>query len=135
MSIQIIQSALEKRLETLSPVIATAYENASYTPVNGVPYQRVSMLVNNPVDYSVAMDIREDRGIFQVSLYYPQGAGRGAAQARAELVRQLFDAPLTITMSGVAVHVAQSPHVGSGMQDGDRWVLPVSIYWRSFRVV
>lgn len=133
MSIPLIQAALEQRLATLTPAMATAYENASFTPVTGTPYQRISMLVNRPVDHAVTMDVTEQRGIFQVSLFYPQGTGRGAAQARAELITALFKPPLTLTNGAVKVEINKTVHIGGGMPDGDRWMVPVSIYWQSFQ--
>lgn len=113
--------------------MATAYENATFTPVTGTPYQRINMLVNRPVDHAVTMDVTEQRGIFQVSLFYPQGTGRGAAQARAELIKALFKPPLTLTNGAVKVEINKTVHIGGGMPDGDRWMVPVSIYWQSFQ--
>ena len=133
MTLPLIQAALEQRLATLSPAMATAYENATFAPVTGVAYQRISMLVNRPVDHAVTMDVTEERGIFQVSLFYPQGTGRGAAQARAELIKALFKPPLTLTNGAVKVEINKTVHIGGGMPDGDRWMVPVSIYWQSFQ--
>lgn len=133
MSLPLIQAALEQRLATLTPAMATAYENATFTPVTGTPYQRINMLVNRPVDHAVTMDVTEQRGIFQVSLFYPQGTGRGAAQARAELIKALFKPPLTLTNGAVKVEINKTVHIGGGMPDGDRWMVPVSIYWQSFQ--
>lgn len=133
MSLPLIQAALEQRLATLTPAMATAYENASFTPVTGTPYQRINMLVNRPVDHAVTMDVTEQRGIFQVSLFYQQGTGRGAAQARAELIKALFKPPLTLTNGAVKVEINKTVHIGGGMPDGDRWMVPVSIYWQSFQ--
>lgn len=50
MSIQLIRKALEKRLGALAPALSTAYENSSFTPVNGTPYQRVNLLPATPAD-------------------------------------------------------------------------------------
>ena len=133
MTLPLIQAALEQRLATLTPAMATAYENASFAPVTGVAYQRITMLVNRPVDHAVTMDVTEERGIFQVSLFYPQGAGRGAAQARAELIKTLFKPPLTLSNGAVKVEINKTVHIGGGMPDGDRWMVPVSIYWQSFQ--
>lgn len=133
MSSQLIQAALETRLATLTPALATAYENTVFTPVTGVPYQRINMLVNRPVDHALTMDVTEERGIFQVSLFYPQGTGRGAAQARAELIKALFKPPLALINGAVKVELVKTVHVGGGMPDGDRWMVPVSIYWQSFQ--
>lgn len=133
MSSHLIQAALETRLATLTPALATAYENTVFAPVTGVPYQRINMMVNRPVDHALTMDVTEERGIFQVSLFYPQGTGRGAAQARAELIKALFKPPLALINGAVKVELVKTVHVGGGMPDGDRWMVPVSIYWQSFQ--
>lgn len=133
MTIALIQAALEQRLATLTPALATAYENATFTPVTGTPYQRINMLVNRPVDHAVTLDVTEQRGIVQVTLMYQQGTGRGAAQARAALIADLFKPPLTLTNGAVKVELVKTVHVGGGMPDGDRWMVPISIYWQSFK--
>ena len=133
MSIALIQAALEQRLATLTPALATAYENAAFTPVTGTPYQRINMLVNRPVDHAVTLDVTEQRGIFQVTLMYPQGTGRGEAQARSALIANLFKPPLTLTNGAVKVEINKTTHIAGGMPDGDRWAVPISIYWQSFQ--
>lgn len=131
MSIDRIQAALERHLATLTPAIDTAYENVTFTPVTGQPYQRVHMLVNRPVDRSLSMDMKEERGIFQVSLFYPQGQGRGTAQRHAQAIQDLFSPVLELVEGDTMVSIYDTPHIGSGAPDGDRWHLPVSVFWRS----
>jgi hypothetical protein len=131
MSISAIQAALEKHLATLTPPLATAYENTAFAPVTGTPYQRVHMLVNRPVDRSLSNDMKEERGIFQVSLFFPQGQGRGAAQQRAQAIQDLFAPVQFLTEGTTTVSIYDPPHIAGGSPDGDRWHLPVSVYWRS----
>lgn len=127
-----IQAALEKRLATMTPELATAYENEVFTPVTGTPYQKITQLPNNPVDHAISLDVTEDRGIFQVSLMYPIGSGRGAAQARAQAIRDHFPLALVLTEGTTKVEVSRTVSVGTGYPDGDRYMVPVSIYWKSY---
>lgn len=129
MSIQLIQAALETKLATLTPAMATVYENTSFTPVTGVAYQRVYHLLNKPTDLALGGDLVQDQGIFQITLAYPQNAGRGAAMARAQMVRDHFRPPLTLTNGAVKVEIVKTARIAGGMTDADRWTLPVSIEW------
>ena len=132
MSVQKIQSALEKHLATMAGNLPTAFENEPFTPPTGQPYQRIYLLVNTPVDHAVTMDVTEQRGLFQVSLYFPEGAGRGAAQAYAEALAQHFKPVQTLANGALKVELASTVQVGSGSQDDGCWSIPVKVRWRSF---
>jgi hypothetical protein len=132
--IHLCQAALERRLMTLGGM-QTAYENLAFTPTPGIPYQRVHMMVNRPVDLGLSNDAREDRGIFQVSLFYPLNTGRVESQIRAAQIQGLFKPPLDLTEEGITVLIRNTPYVSSGAPDGDRWHVPVSIYWRTFNAI
>jgi hypothetical protein len=131
--IQHIQAALERHLMALAPQFPTAFENLEFTPATGQAFQRVHMLINAPVDHAVTLDVLEQRGVFQVSLFYPLNAGRLAAQQRATAIAEHFAPPQTLAEQGVKVDLLSTARIASGMPDGDRWHVPVSIYWRSFK--
>ncbi len=127
MSIIQIRSALENHLATMSGSIATAYENARYEPVAGTPFQKVNLLpalVDNP---SIGAALYRELGIFQVSLYYPVNAGATDCATMAENIRTRFARGTTITKDSVTVMIDSTPSISSGMIDGDRWVVAVSI--------
>lgn len=130
MSLTAIQSALEKRLLSLAPQLPTAWENATFTPPAGM-WQRVSHLINTPRDVSLALDAVIDQGIFQVSLYAPINTGRLAAMQRAQAIRAHFAPPLDLIEGLAWVQIYRTPAIAGGMPDGDRWHLPISIYWRA----
>lgn len=133
MSLQSIREALEVRLNALSPALATAWENTPYTPVQGTAYQRTTLLPapsRNPSMGSSTVLTRE-AGILQVSLFYPEGAGPAAAQARAELTRGHFPRRLTLTADGITVHITNTPYIHPAIQEPDWYHLPVSIPWRA----
>lgn len=132
MSIELVKAGLERRLGTLSPSIATAYENSAFSPQTGVPYQRIYHLINRPTDPYVTQDGYTQRGIFQVSSFHPIDSGRGAAGTHAQAVRALFAQPMTIEEGGVEIDIYAPTHVGGGMSDDDRWHTPISIYWQAY---
>lgn len=128
-----IRNALEAKLAAITPAIATAWDNVNYVPVTGTPYQRVHLLRNRPVDHAITLDLLEDRGFLTVGLFYPLGTGAAAAEARAELIRQAFAPRQLLTSGSVRVEIHKTAEIGSGRVDGDRWHVPVSIPWRSFK--
>lgn len=131
MSIAKIRAAFETRLATLSPALATAYENGSYAPVAGTPYQRINLLPNTPEDAVLGSLIYFEIGIFQVMLCYPMGNGPGTAEARAQLVKDLFKRGTSMVQGGVTVTVMRAPSVAGGFIDGDRYCVPISIRYQS----
>lgn len=133
MTIALIEAALEERLQAITPAIDTAFENKTFTPVAGTEYQRINHLTNTPVDHAVTLDVTEDRGILQVSLFFPLDKGRVPAKTRAQLIRDQFKPPLTLTKGAVKVEITKTPSIGSGYPEGDRYMVPVSIYWQSFK--
>ena len=132
MTIAAIQAALESRLYGISPVISTAWQNVEFAPVIGTPWQQVTLLVNTPVDHAVTLDVTEQRGLLQITLYYPGGVGTATALARANAVATRFAPPQTLTSGGTTVEILSTPQIGSGLALDGWWVIPVSIPWRSF---
>jgi len=132
MTIATIRAALETRLNGITSPLPTAWENMDYTPVLGTPWQRVNLLVNEPVDYAVTSDVIEQRGILQVTLYYPHGEGTAAAAARADAVRARFAPVQTLTSGQTKVEILRTAHIAIGQSVDEWWVVPVSIPWRSF---
>lgn len=129
-----IQAALEKKLATITPALATAYENVPFTPVQNTPYQRVNLLPNATQDRAISADVREYLGLFQVTLCYPVGTGRGAAQARADAIDAAFKPVQRLTEGTTKVEIVESAQVATGFVDGDRWTVPVTIRYRAFIV-
>ncbi|MFZ3286544.1 MAG: phage tail terminator-like protein [Telluria sp.] len=132
MSIAKVRMAMEKRLATMSPALATAYENVTFSPVVGTPYQRINMLQAAPADLVKGRTLTELSGLMQVTLFYPQGTGPAAAEARAELIKAHFKPPMTLTEGAVNVHVNNTARVATGFPDGDRYAVPVSIPWIAY---
>lgn len=131
MSIAIIQSALEKRLLTLTPNLPTAWENVTFTPPSSM-WQRVNHLINVPRELALERTLRMDRGIFQVTVHAPINTGRLAAMQRAELIRDHFAPVLMLTEGAVRVDIVDTPRIASPMPDEAWWAVPVSVYWSAF---
>lgn len=122
-----IRAALESALNGMSPSLSTAWENVNFTPTPGTAYQKANLLFAEPNNPEMGNNLKQELGIFQVTLMYPQNQGTALANARAELIRTTFHRAASFTSGGVTVTVEQTPQVAPGFSDGDRWAVPVKI--------
>lgn len=132
MSDILISAALEKKLAAIASPLATAYENQVFTPTPGTAYQRVNLIPNSPVDHAITADLVERRGLFQITVCYPYGSGRGAAQTKAKAIADHFAPVQDLIEGGVTVVIDKTTRIGSGQVDGDRWTIPITVQWRTF---
>lgn len=121
-----IRRAIEARLHTMSPAHATAWENASFQPVPGTPYQKAEMVPGIPENPTKDSFTRE-LGFYQVTLFYPLDKGTNPAEARFELIKARFPKGLQIIQDGVTVTISGTPYRLPALRDGDRWSVPVRI--------
>lgn len=126
-----IRRALETRLDAMTPQLATAFENVSYTPVDGTPYQRANVLPATPDNSTKGAGMRTERGVFQVTLFYPEGVGSADAQARADAIVAWFKRGTSMTNGGVTTIVTHTPAKAGGFNKDGRYVVPVSIRYQA----
>lgn len=126
-----IRRALEQRLDAMSPAMATAWENAPFTPTVGTPYQRANLLPATPDNQIQGAAAYLARGIFQVTLCYPTGVGSADAETRAEAVRAQFKRGTTMTEAGINVIVMATPRTAPALIDGDRYLIPISVTYQA----
>jgi hypothetical protein len=127
MSIERVRTAIEIALHAMTPALETAWENRNYTPTAGTPYQRAFLMPATPDNATKGDQHYRERGVFQVSLYYPVNEGAAKAMARAQLIRATFYRGSSFTNGTVTTRIDATPEIGRGMVENDRWVLPVSI--------
>ena len=113
-------------MNAMSPALSTAWENAAFLPVAGVPFQDARVLFAEPENTELGSRHRE-LGFMQLKLLYPLHAGTAAIAARADLVRAAFPRGSTFTSGGVTVVVSKTPAIGAGAVDGDRYTVAVKI--------
>lgn len=129
MSIVLVRSALQAKLDGMSPSLNTAWENVDYVPVVGIPYQAAYVMPAEPDNPTMGDDYYREQGIFQISLFYPIQVGTAVAEARAELIRTTFKRGVSMTSGTVTVRINKTPEISPGKVDGDRWHIPVKISW------
>ena len=120
--------AIEQAILNVAPRIDTQFENATYSPKEGVPYQQLHFLPAKPASLVIDDSITERSGVFQITLRYPAGRGVKDIMARAESYAKVFYAgakfdeayiiaPCSVNILGV---------------DGDRYGAAVSIYFKTY---
>lgn len=131
MSIVKIRAALEKQLATVTPGLATAYENTPFTPAAGVPYQKVRLFPAETENPTYGDSFARETGFMQVLLCYPatisDQQGSTAAGLQAERIRAAFPRGASFVVDGVTVQIDRKPSVYAGIIDSDRWCVPVRI--------
>lgn len=131
MSLSLIRQAFEKRLALLSPALSTAHENVQFTPLPGTPYQRVNLLPAAPDNSIQGGASYFERGLFQITLCYPQGVGAGAAEAQSQLLRTHFKRGSALLESGLTITVIETPKVAPARLEGDRYEIPISVAFQA----
>ena len=122
------RQAIEQAILSVTPHIDTQFENATYSPKEGVPYQQLHFLPAKPASIAIDDSIAELSGVFQITLRYPAGRGIKDIMARAESYTKVFYtgakfdevyiiAPCSVNILGV---------------DGDRYGVVVSIYFKTY---
>lgn len=122
-----ISKALEKKLQSLTPNFATQWENSGYKPVDGVPYQQVSVLFASPENPTMGDDFHRERGFMSVRLLYPTNSGKAAILERAGFIKDGFKRGLSLIQDGVTTIIEATPEIGGGENQADRYVVPVRI--------
>jgi len=128
-----IRTALELQLFLMSPALETKYENQKFTPVVGTPWQEVKVIFSDPLDTEMTAAYHQKRGVIQVVLHYPWGAGAQAATSRGMLISTVFARGNTFVNGGVTTHIERTPKIGQGMEDPEHqeWILPVTARFKA----
>lgn len=125
--------AFEEAINAINPTIATAYENVSFTPTSGVPYQDLYDIPASNNHLFIDNAEFEGLGIFQITLKYPSGQGMKTVSNRAELYVSSFPCGRKLTKNGDTITVLQTPKVNNLGVDGDRVVVAVSINYKQIK--
>ncbi len=129
MALVSIRTALETQLNSLTPSIATAWESVPFTPVTGTPYQQINLFIADTLNPTLGDSMYRVKGFMQVTLCYPPNAGTKAASTRADLLVSHFKRAISLTSGGVTVLIDKTPSIAPAIIDGDRYKIPVSIYF------
>lgn len=122
------RQAIEQAILSVAPRIDTQFENATYSPKEGVPYQQLHFIPARPASLVIDDSITECSGVFQITLRYPAGRGVKDALARAESYAKVFYAGAKFD----EVYIIAPCSVNILGVDGDRYGVVVSIYFKTY---
>jgi hypothetical protein len=131
MSQQLIRAALDTRLSTLPGLPPVAWEGEDYAPVQGVTYAKVALLPRTPSNRTLTEQLQDNGGVYQIGLYFPRGTPTGTMDALAGTIQQHFAAGTSLSAGIIGVRIEGTPAIAAGFPTGDRWLVPVSIRYRS----
>lgn len=121
-----IRVALETRLAAIASPLATQFENDSFKPIAGTPYQQANLLLADPANPEIGR-LYQENGYMQITLRYPIGVGPGAVQVRAQALRDWFYRGLCLAANGLTVTINRTPTISPSFVDGDRFCIPVKV--------
>lgn len=122
------RQAIEQAILSVTPRIDTQFENATYSPKEGEPYQKLHFLPAKPASIAIDDSVTELSGVFQITLRYPAGEGVKDALARAESYAKVFYAGAKFD----EVYITAPCSVNILGVDGDRYGVAVSIYFKTY---
>lgn len=125
-SLDAVKAALETRLNAMSPVLPTCWENTLFSPPSSA-YQLVNILPAPPDNPALGDGMYRERGLMQVTLSYPMNEGAGNALARAVAIRDWFARGSSFTSGAVTARIPSTPAIAQGYQDEGRYLVPVSV--------
>jgi hypothetical protein len=109
--------------------IGQDWENMGYEPKEGTPYARMSLPVNF-VDPGMGVDgLNQHRGIFEISLFYPLGAGVLPMRRKADAIAGILGRGSEHIFGSAKVRV-ESISPGGLIYDKAWAQLPLNIKWR-----
>ena len=126
MSIIAAQTAIRRRLAALTPALSTAFEGVPFVPPTGM-YQRLQFVINPPTDPVFGAGYHRENIQVQIFVADKLDVGTAGAIARAQELRDWFYKGLTLTESGVRMHVLRTPQIAGATVAGDRVIVPVLI--------
>jgi len=107
-----------------------AWPGVTFTPPSDATWVSVEKLPISSMPVTMGLGGEDDeKGILQLSLYFPSHLGEGALRAAVGKAKRYFTAGSTSTYSGAVArfqHAKNSPF----FRDDARFCCHVSIYWR-----
>jgi len=130
MSVQKIRAALETTVNSMTPALPTAWQNDSFSPANGVAWQRVSVLTGRPENQVMDASYKEN-GILRFSLFYPLRIGSALASQRIDLIRSVFPRDTKLVKDNVTVTTVGTPEKASEQVETDWYSVVIDIRFYS----
>jgi len=129
----IVDAALEAHLLTFGSLPKVHWPNQDFDPpADGATYLKVDHIRTQPQRLTHGNGERL-RGIMQVAVDVEKGAAVTNAEALVEQLVAHFPADLTLSAGSEVVRIRQTPAVATGLPDGQRWRIPISIFHETLK--
>jgi hypothetical protein len=126
MAIIEIKRAAERKLNSLTPAVSTAWEGVSFNPPNDL-YQRVQFTIQSPDDPVLGTGFHRERMTMQVFVVGAANKGTSEVITRAELIRSHFAKGLVLQEGNVKIHVLRTPQIAGSTIVSERVICPILI--------
>jgi hypothetical protein len=127
---EVINAALAERLKALN--VPAAYENAQFSPTDGVLYLEEHYLPARTTPVGLAFtDSQDFTGIYQVNVCAPTDKLKLAGMQAAGAVAKHFARGTSISKDGLNV-LCERADQAPALKSGNRWIIPVSVRFRCF---
>ena len=127
MSLSKIYGAFIAKINTVTPLIDTVYENKDYLPITGKEYQEVYILPSSNEVLYINETSYQLKGLIQITLCYPLNEGRSKAMNRADLYMDLFPPSTTLTIDGLEIKTIQVPQITNLWVDENRYKIALRV--------
>lgn len=122
------EAALKVWADAQTPVIPVAWQNVAFTPPAG-RYLRAELIPAQTNKLAFDGTGRTWKGIFQVSFVMPIGVGSGTVESLAASLDAAFAD--SFSYSGLRIYLLSPLSPAPALQETDRYVVPVSAYYRA----
>lgn len=127
-----IRGALQLQAASVAgfpPLSQRAYEGKSFDSTVGTPWARLTLMTTSGRPFDLAGESRIDSGLFQISLFYPDGNGTGEVEALADAVMAAFRPGQNLIQGSTLVSIMYA-QPGPTLQEPDWIHVVVTIAWR-----
>lgn len=112
--------------------LSIAKPGLNFEPSSGTGYLRCYIMPSMTEAFDVAGFVNEYRGIFQVNVFHPEGAGIMVPYETAAALCLHFATGTQVTHQATTFSILQPPHIGPPIDEPGWVMLPVSIRYRAF---
>jgi Bacteriophage related domain of unknown function len=103
-----------------------------FSPSSATAYLRAYIMPSMTESMDITGLINEYRGIFQVNVFYPEGAGIMVPFESAAALCEHFTTGTLVTHQATTFSILSPPHIGPAIEEPGWIMLPVSIRYRAF---
>lgn len=101
-----IQAALDTQLSTTSGLPTVAWENVHFTPTEGTPFVRPTLIAGDSTLNTMSRK-QMNVGIYQIDLFYPTSNGPGTLLTMLDNIYDHFKSGAVLTVNTTEVIIRQ----------------------------